>query len=148
MKESSQLFLELFLLVWKCAYISMEGEWLSVKLFGNICFINLQGRKARSPVHQGLRAAFGDSLAHWGLLVQHAQPVQDHGQLNRQKSKNSWGKVGSFPWMLTLQCTKRSVISTHNFESWLNRWFIFGAKHERLWKVISLLLEYIKMLRK
>lgn len=90
MKYSSRLFLDLFLIFRKCAYICMEGECFSLKFFGNISFIEFQSRKAWPSFRQGIRAAFGNLLAHWCLLMQHTQPVQGQGQLkSRQESRNS-----------------------------------------------------------
>jgi hypothetical protein len=84
-KYCSRLFLNLLLLLWKCADIRVEGEGLSFKLFGDICFINCQSREAWPPFHQGSTTALGNMLTHWGLLMQQTHTVQDCRQLKKRE---------------------------------------------------------------
>lgn len=81
------MLLGLLLLLWKCADISMEGEGLSFKFFGDICFINRQSREAWPPFHHRSSTALGDLLTHWGLLMQHTHSVQDCRQLKDRQAE-------------------------------------------------------------
>lgn len=105
----------------------MEGECFSIKLFGNICLIACQSRKAWSSVHQGLRAAFGDSIAHWGLLMQHAQPVQDHGQLKDSAGEQTFKRKIAIVFPLLSNGPKTYYILPSNSESKVDwrKWFCF-----------------------
>lgn len=81
MKYSLRMFLELFLVLRKCADVCMESKCLSFELFGNVCFISCQSREAWPSIHQGLSAAFGNSLTNRVLFMQHTQSVQAYSHL-------------------------------------------------------------------